>query len=208
MGIVKVWEEIYQKEGRVFTRVHPDMQELLTLLKEKRVKRVLDLGCGTGRHTLLLAKNRFQVYGIDISLEGVNNTRQTLNKVGLKANVSVGNIYKKLPYPDSFFDAIISIQTLHHSTTKEIKKLIGEIERILSSNGCIFITVPSKMNQAKKFKKIEGGTFMPLNGKEKNLPHHYFTREEIRRMFSNFIINKIYIDDVNHYAFFGIKKKE
>ena len=112
----------------------------------------------------------------------------------LEADVRVGDIYEKLPYLDDFFDAIISIQTLHHNTVTKIKKLIGEMERILSNGGYILVTVPSKMNQAEKFKLIEKGTYVPLDGREKGLPHHFFTRQEIAELFSNFDIEEMYID--------------
>jgi SAM-dependent methyltransferase len=200
------WEEVYRREGRVFEETHSAMSGLMVLFREKGVTRVLDLGSGSGRHTLLLAENRFEVYGIDISSTGVEITRQTLMEKKLKADVKVGNIYEKLPYLDGFFDAIISVQTLHHNTTDKIRKLIGEMERILSSGGYIFVTVPSKMNQADKFKLIEKGTYMPLDGREKGLPHHFFTREEIVKLFSNFEIEEIHIDQMEHYAFRGIKK--
>lgn len=37
-----------------------------------------------------------------------------LKEEGLKANLKVDDIYKKLPYPDNLFDTIISTQTLRH----------------------------------------------------------------------------------------------
>jgi len=200
------WEEVYKKEGKVFEETHPAMSWLMILFKERGVKRVLDLGSGSGRHTVLLAENKFQVHGIDVSPTGVKITKQTLAEEGLKADVRVADIYERLPYPDGFFDAIISIQTLHHNTLENIKKLVVEMERILSRGGYIFITVPSKMNQADEFRMIEERTYIPLDGREKDLPHHFFTKEEIVQLFSDFEIEEIYVDQIEHYAFRGIKK--
>ena len=209
MGVNEMggWEEVYKREGKVFEEAHSAMEGLMSLFRKKRVKRVLDLGSGTGRHLVLLAENGFEAYGIDISPTGVRFTEQVLKEKKLKADVRVGNIYERLPYPDGFFDAIISVQTLHHNTAEKIRELIGEMERVLSRGGYVFVTVPSKMNQAEKFKLIEEGTYVPLDGREKGLPHHFFTKEEIRRMFSNFKIEEIYVDEAEHYAFQGAKKK-
>jgi len=200
------WEEIYRKEGRVFEETHPAMGWLMLLFRERGVTRVLDLGSGCGRHTVLLAENKFQTYGIDISSTGVEITKQALIAKELKADVRVADIYERLPYPDGFFDAILSIQTLHHNTLDRIKKLTGEMERILSRGGYIFATVPSKMNQAEKFRLVERGTYIPLDGREKGLPHHFFTKEEILKLFSSFEIEEIFVDQIEHYAFRGIKK--
>lgn len=206
MHKIEGWEEVYRKEGKVFEETHPAMSWLMLLFRERGIVCVLDLGSGSGRHTVLLAENKFLAYGIDISPTGVEITRQTLMEKRLLADVRVADIYEKLPYSDGFFDAIISIQALHHNTLDKIKKLIGEMERVLSSGGYIFVTVPSKMNQAENFKLIEERTYIPLDGREKGLPHHFFTKEEIVKLFSNFEIEEIFVDHMEHYAFRGIKK--
>lgn len=200
------WDKAYREEGNVFSEPHPAIKKLIKLFKERKIESILDLGSGTGRNLVLLAENGFEVYGLDISPTGVEITKKLLMEKGLKAKVEAGNIYEPLPFVDGFFDAIISIQTLHHNTTEKIKVLIQEMERVLSSKGTIFVTVPSKMNQAEKFTLIEDKTYLPLDGREKDLPHHFFSRRDIRNLFSNFKIKEIYIDDAEHYAFLGIKK--
>lgn len=201
------WEEVYKKEGRFFENPHHAIKDLMIIFKERGVKRILDLGSGSGRHTVLIAENGFEVYALDLSLTGVEITQQMLKERKLKAQLKVGNIYERLPYHDDFFDAIISVQTLHHNTLEKINELVDEIERILVKGGYIFVTVPAKMNQATNFKMVEEGTYIPLDGREKGLLHHFFSREEIVKVFSNFNIKKLYIDDVDHYAFLGTKKK-
>ena len=76
------WESIFKKQGRVFLKPQEDMRKVIRLLKKQGVKRVLDLGCGTGRHTIMLAKAGFDVYGTDVSKEGLKLTRKWLK--GLK----------------------------------------------------------------------------------------------------------------------------
>ena len=44
----------------------------------------MDLGCGTGRHTIFLAKNDFNVIASDISETGLKTTENKANKLGLK----------------------------------------------------------------------------------------------------------------------------
>ena len=71
-------EEIYKKEGKVFEETHPAMSWLMLLFRKRGVIRVLDLGSGSGRHTVLLAYNKFQVYGVDASPTGLETTKRTL----------------------------------------------------------------------------------------------------------------------------------
>lgn len=43
------------------------MPELVELFSEKGVSKILDLGCGSGRHVIYLSKHGFDVYGFDVA---------------------------------------------------------------------------------------------------------------------------------------------
>ena len=221
----KQWNKIFKQYGKVFDKPQEDIPKIVKLFKKCGVKRVLDLGCGSGRHLVYLAKRGFDVYGIDIAPEGIKIARKWLKKEGLKANLKIGDIYKKLPYQDNFFDAIISTQALHHNIIEKIRKAIREIERILKPGGLIFITMRKalrlrdwkrnkivihkwKMGREKretKYKVIGIRIYTPIEGGEKGLIHFCFNKKLITKEFKNFKIPKIWIKK-GHYCFVGILK--
>ena len=123
---MKQWNEIFKKKGKVFTKVQKELPKFVTILKKNNVKKILDLGSGSGRHIVYLAKRGFDVFGIDIAKEGIDITKYWLKKENLKANLKNGNIYEKLPYPNDFFDAIISTGVIHHNNIQGIRKAIKE----------------------------------------------------------------------------------
>jgi 2-polyprenyl-3-methyl-5-hydroxy-6-metoxy-1,4-benzoquinol methylase len=172
--------------------------------------RILDLGCGTGRHLLFFASQGFEVYGLDAATKGVEIARKWLTENNLNCNLTVQRMEEIFPYEDSFFDAVISIQAMHHNKVKEIKFTIREIKRVLKPGGLIFITVPiSKLtykNNHPNLEKIEKGTYLPLSGPEKGLLHHFFTEREISKFFKGFEIKKIYLDRTKHRAILGFKR--
>ena len=216
----KQWDEIFKKEGIVFTKPHEDMKKILKIFKRKGIKRILDLGCGSGRHLVYLAKHGFDVYGIDIAEHGIKLAKKWLRKERLKANLKIGDIYKKLPYEDNFFDAIVSIATLHHNRIEKIRKLIKEMERILKPRGMIFITVSKKLTKKElrkipkdkiwKIKIIAPRTYIPLTHGEKGLIHFWFNKGILRKEFKNFKIHDIWIGkNKRHYCLLGsLKDKE
>jgi len=104
---MKQWNEGFKKYGRIFLKPQEDVIKIDILFKKHGVKRVLDLGCGSGRHVVYLVKCGFDVYGIDIAEAGIKLTKEWLTEEKLKANLKVGNIYEKLPYKDNFFDAVL-----------------------------------------------------------------------------------------------------
>lgn len=212
---MKQWNGIFKEKGKVFLDPQEDMRKIVKIFKKKGVKKVLDLGCGSGRHTVCLAKNGFDVYGIDIAPVGIKLTKDWLKKEKLKASFKLGSIYQKLPYKDKYFDAVVSTSTINHAKINDIRKLIKEIERILKPNGLIFITVMQKtrlrnwrINSIKKemsrgddgvsilkndYKIIAPQTYVYLTGGEKGLIHYIFNKNIVRKEFKNFKIFNIWL---------------
>ena len=202
---MKQWNKIFKQFGKAFFEPQEDMKRVLNLFKKHGVKRIMDLGCGSGRHVVYFAKNGFRVYGIDIAEEGIRLTKNWLKKEKLQADLKIGSVYKKLPYEDDFFDAVISTQVIHHEKIHNIRKAIQEIERVLKPNGLLFITVTkSKYKQrATKFKKISPRTYIPLDGREIGLPHYVYNRKLLKKDFKNFKIYDIWVDSGKHYCLLG-----
>lgn len=214
---MRQWNKIFKQYGKVFTKTQEDLPEIVKIFKKHNIKKVLDLGCGSGRHTVYLARKNFRVYGIDIAEEGIKIAKEWLKREKLQANLKVGSIYKKLPYKDNFFDAIISSNTIHHAKIKDIRKAVKEIERVLRPNGLIFITVRKRKfkkfwpkftiiekygKQKTRYKVIGHRTYIPLEGGEKGLIHYLFNKELIRKEFKNFKIYDIWVDSKRrHYCF-------
>jgi ubiquinone/menaquinone biosynthesis C-methylase UbiE len=142
---------------------------------------------------------------LDNSQIGIHTTRQWLQTENLTAVLVLQEMTERFPSEDNFFDAIVSVQVIHHADIATIKKIIAEMERVLKKEGFIFVTVPKLKNQATKYKQIEASTYVPLDGWEKGLPHHYFNSRELKDFFINFEIVDIHLDQINHYCMTAYK---
>ena len=205
VGGSQQWNAVFQRDGAFFVEPQEDMPKIVKAFKRNKVEKVLDLGCGSGRHTVYLAKHGFSVYGLDIAPEGLKLTRQSLRKGNVTARLKLGSIYERLPYRNKFFDAILSTQTLHHAGIEDIRRTIKEMERVLKPGGRIFVTVQRivlKKHSDAIF--IAPRTYIPTSGDEKDLPHYLFDKRSIRKEFSNFTISKIWFNsDRRHCCFMG-----
>jgi ubiquinone/menaquinone biosynthesis C-methylase UbiE len=179
-------------------------------MKKAGVRRILDLGCGSGRHAVLLAKKGFDVYSMDISEEGCRLTREWLRKSKLHAVVKKASCYRKFPFKDGYFDALISTQVIHHNYIAKVRFCISEIHRVLKPGGFVFVSVAAKKAGyfARKARFVARHTYLPLDGDEKGVPHYIYDIPRMRNDFSGFRIIRVYKDERFHYVLFGIKKSQ
>ena len=219
---MKQWNKIFKERGRVFIKPHEDLPKIVKVFERYNVKKILDLGCGTGRHMVFLAKQGFDVYGIDIAEEGIKIAEDWLKQEKLEGKFKIGSIYKRLPYSDNSFDAVISTHALHHEKIESIRKAIKEIYRILNPGGLVFIVVRKRNcrgfhqgaiikkhgKQKVSYRVIAPRTYVPLEGGEKGLIHYLFNRKLIKKEFYNFQIHDIWTDSQRTYSFWGQSKKE
>jgi 2-polyprenyl-3-methyl-5-hydroxy-6-metoxy-1,4-benzoquinol methylase len=75
------WDLIYKQHRASMKREpHEDMPQVVSLFRQRGVKKVLDAGCGVGRHIVYLAGKGFEVSGLDSSKEAIKITREVLKK--------------------------------------------------------------------------------------------------------------------------------
>jgi len=202
---LKQWDEIYKRYGKFLVNPQESMERIVEIFKEHNVKKVLDLGCGSGRHLIYLAERGSEVYGIDLAETGIKIAKDWLDEKDLQADLKIGSVYKKLPYEDDFFDAVVSIRVLHHARIEDIRKAIEEIQRVLKPRGLIFITVRKRIPKKRrlKFKTLDSRTYIPVEGDEKGLIHYLFNKRLLRKEFRNFEIHDIWVDRENYYCLLG-----
>jgi SAM-dependent methyltransferase len=112
--------------------------------KLKSGDRVLDVGCAKGflMKDLMTVCPGLEVFGIDISEYAINNCHPDV-----KGRVQVGNA-KSLPFPDGYFTAVISINTIHNLDEADCIQAVREIQRV--SNGKAYIQVDSYHSEEEK----------------------------------------------------------
>lgn len=186
------WDAIYRQEGRVFHAPAPVVHHVAEILQEHSCRRVVDLGCGSGRHTVFLAQRGMEAIGIDRSPTGLRLAREWLDQEGLEAWLVLADVRRPLPLADAAWDALISTQVIHHALLSVVQGTAREISRILRPRGVLFVSVPSRADPEDACVEVKPGTFVPIRGSEAGLPHHIFSPEALAGLFPGFTILELY----------------
>jgi SAM-dependent methyltransferase len=179
------WDEIFKSEGRFYPEPFPRFNEVVQIFKDHGCSEILDLGCGSGRHLIHLAQEGFKAVGLDISPTGLRLTHEWMDEEGLEADLVLADMREPLPFREGSYNGLLSTQVIHHARIAGVRSAIQEIWRVLVSGGVAFITVSGRKDEG-ELEEIEPGTIVPLTGPEKGLPHHIFSKQELREEFQDF----------------------
>lgn len=119
------WNLVYKREGESDPNLRNDTFSFKTIkdmLSGSKTTKLLDVGCGNGYFLSYIKDLPFNLYGIDLSEEGIKVAQKRVN-----ANLRVGNI-TKLPYNDNEFDYTVSTEVLEHIT--DLESVVREIARV------------------------------------------------------------------------------
>ena len=106
--------------------------------------KILDIGCGKGYllYDFLKVIPEADVFGIDISKYAIENSKEEIQK-----KLSLGNA-NQLPWPDNYFDLVISINTFHNLHTYDLERSLIEMQRVGKNHK--YICVESYRNEIEK----------------------------------------------------------
>jgi SAM-dependent methyltransferase len=110
--------------------------------------RLLDLGCGFGRHAFEAAKRGARVVAFDYAEAELKEVRNTFGAMSAAGEVDRGSCVgtvqgdaSRLPFADGAFDRIIASEVLEH--IDDDVAAMGELARVLRPGGTMAVTVPS-----------------------------------------------------------------
>ena len=104
------------------------------------VRKILDLGCGVGRHMAFIHEMGLHPWGIDLSAEAVAVARGWLSARGLAEADSraVQGDVRHLPWEDDHFDAVLSHAVLDSMPFDFAAQAVGECARVLRADGLFY----------------------------------------------------------------------
>lgn len=207
------WNDIHEER---WSRPAHDMYYFAYFWKKEGRQRILDLGCGIGRHSIFFAEEGFQVDAMDLSAEGIARVEAVAKERNLPITTTVGDMVS-LPFAADSFDALIAFHSIYHTDRNGIERVMAEIHRVLKPGGEVFMTLNSKNNPSftnPTNKIIDAHTIVKTEGVEAGIPHYYVDEAEVRRLVAGFELIRLHevqeLTDAHHsfhYYVHGMKRR-
>lgn len=191
------WNKLNEEQLKEWKEPAIESYYLINRWKKQKKKEFLDIGCGLGRHSIQFAKNGFDVNAIDLSKNAIDYAIKWAKYEKLLINFKKCDMID-LTFEKESFDCILCRNTISHTDTEGINKIINEIYRILKIDGECFLTLGSKNSAI--FKNLNNPRADPNtairmdDGPEKGVPHFYADEDILLELFKKFEI--IYMSQV------------
>ncbi len=148
------------------------VQLLEDTLKLEECSKILDLGCGRGRHAINLNKKGYDVTGIDLSEQAIATAREKAGDLGLK-NIRFKVRDMRHPLPEKF-DAIVNLFTTfgYFKSDEENASVFESVKQMLEPEGIFVLDYLNAQRVKNNYRPADEGEFHGI---------HY----EIQRYLSN-----------------------
>jgi SAM-dependent methyltransferase len=130
--------------------------------------RVLDLGCGGGRHAFELYRRGAQVIAFDRSVDDLADVDEMFKAMREQGEVPDGATAEtvegdalRMPFPDAHFDTVIAAEILEHIPDDETA--MAELARVVRPGGMVAVSVPRWLPEkicwalSDAYHEVEGG---------------------------------------------------
>lgn len=188
-----MWEEFYSALSELpawLKKPVPFIVEATSLLRKCEANVILDIGCGLGRNSVYLAKEGFNVVGIDTAKSAIKKAQAWLKMEGIQNASVVRASMTAIPFRSHAFHAVISVSVIHHALKAAIQTTTKEIRTILKNDGVFIANLLSRDDCRYGLgNRVENGTFLVLEnfeGREFPEIHHFFSKAEILTLLMDF----------------------
>jgi len=150
------------------------------LLKKKKVKTILDIGCGTCIPMIRFLNEGFHVKGFDFSKKMIEHGKKELEKAGHDPDlIFYADLEKNKNLPDEKFDAILALGVFPHILDEN--KALSNMRERLKDQGLVFIEFRNDLFAAYTLNKYSLDFFLNRVIDISSLPNN--TSEDVKEFY-------------------------
>ncbi len=142
-----VWETYWNNQNNHdwWKKPAPEVLDFLHSLSPIDKPKVLDLGCGLGRHAIAFALAQFSVTATDASTAAIQHVIDWARTLQLSIVTRVCDVLDDSLLVETF-DVVLSYNVIYHGSRKHFAQAIQHVKKMLRRNGIFFFTCPSRQD--------------------------------------------------------------
>jgi SAM-dependent methyltransferase len=191
-----VWGKLFTDPVMQGLEPNPALLALLPVMQAVGCRRVLDAGCGVGRHLLPLLQAGFQVWGTDCDAQVMHILKERFGHLTIPGAgpYLIHADLNRLPFAPEVFDLAVSVNAINHGDAATFRDYCRELDRVLKAGGHLFIYVSpwefAEMVRLPRTRELEPGTLVDIATPDGALVHHFPTPAELRQQFSGYQVHR------------------
>jgi tellurite methyltransferase len=148
---------------------------------------VLDLGCGLGRHAIAFAQAGFSVTASDASEKAISHLSRWAEDLSLEIRILACDVLSD-QLPEDGFDIILAYNVIYHGYRSELAAAIGQVRRLLRTNGLFYFTCPSRADGKYGFgREVAPHTFLCDKSVTPGDIHYFADEADLDELLSGFV---------------------
>lgn len=190
------WDSYWEKGTGQQYWLNPDdsVIELARNLDKSRIRAVLDLGCGIGRHSLYLAEQGYRIIAVDSSSSALAVLREQAGRRSIRIEIIEGDYLQDL-FPSESFDMVLSYNVIYHGTRDTFRDALHLVHKWLRPGGLFFFTCPTRRDgKYGNGEQVAPNAYKPLNSIHPGDIHYFADDADISDLLDKFttISKKVY----------------
>ena len=162
MGATHQWQEVYDRIAPTYDRLewtHDTVAEVDFLVRELTLPgagSILDVGCGTGRHAIQLARRGFQVTGVDISVGMLAQAAMAAEKAEVEVDwirCDAAHFSSESQFDAALclYDGALRLLALHEDPIDHDVAVLEGIRAAVRPGGCVVLVMGTGFDRAREF---------------------------------------------------------
>jgi tellurite methyltransferase len=144
---LNVWETYWSNQDNHdwWKKPAPEVLDFIRSISPVERPKVLDLGCGLGRHAIAFALAKFSTTATDASATAIQHVVDWACSLHLSIDTRVCDVLDD-SLPGETFDVVLSYNVIYHGSREQFAQAIQRVHKLLKRNGIFFFTCPSRQD--------------------------------------------------------------
>ncbi len=192
------WREYWtnkQEDHELWKKPSKHVLSFIESISPAEYPKVLDLGCGLGRHAIAFALAGHNVCATDATEEAVSQTMQWAEQLELNIDGHVCDMLAQPVEPGSM-DVVLSYNVIYHGLREQYKQAIDHIHTLLRPGGLFWFTCHTRGDGKYGFgPEIAPHTFEAERSITPGDVHYFTSKEELDELLAEYAIESIELSE-------------